>query len=780
MKEAHRIRAWLGISDDPWARIVLGPLLLACCFVAVVWHLTLSRLDQEQAADIRRATSDNLHLAVLVEQSLSQVVNRVNGYAEVALAVRNGRREFAPLLSPTIDKDGAYLKLALFGGDGGLLYSSSRQADDPELIGMAERATQGWRRLPPPGTTVIGRRLSKTSAWSIPLMTGIGGKGANPGLLVSVLDLGYFLQAVQEVKLAPGSRIEIITTDGYQVAEADGGSLSSGRDYRDSDYLKFLLGATQGSGEVDRDDDRAVYVTAYARSGSYPIVAVVGQDKREVLRDFEARRVNYLTWAWIDSVALVVGALALSILTLRKRASHLALIRSEKEVRALVKQLEGEKKQAYDLASHDHLTGLPNRLLFAELARSHIHRARRSRLRHAVMFVDLDRFKIINDMLGHRSGDFLLIEVARRFRQCVRESDVIARLGGDEFVFLINDADSVPAVEEMAKKIIATVREPFVDADGNQLQTTPSIGIALYPTDGDDIEVLLRHADEAMYAAKKAGRGTYRFHDSELNKHVLRQFDLLQGLRQAVREEQFVLHYQPIVALDDLSVVGLEALLRWKHPEFGLIYPNDFVALAESHGLMEPLGHWVIESVCDQLAAWRRSDLPLVPVTINVAGAQLENSRLADQLRIAMECRGLGSGMIEVEIAERCLVDPDALAVHALSDLAVHGIRIEVDDCGTAGADLWHLRAMPLSAIKIDRSLIREILNDGRDTNRVASLITLAHNLGLSVVAEGVEAKAQVVYLKTAGCDRAQGYYFQRPLPASEIEAVLTRRALTK
>lgn len=750
---------------------MLGPLLLACCFAAVVWNLTLSRLDQEKSAEISGAMSDDYHIAVLLEQSITQIVSRVNGYTEIALAVRKGKNDLAAYLNPTINKDNAYLKLLLFDKGGRLLYSSTRQVD-PELADIATTATQGWKKIPPPGKTVIGRGLSKTGAWSVPLLTGIGDNGTSDALLVSVLDLGYILQAVQEIKLAPSTRIEIVTTEGYQIAEADGGSLSAGRDYRGSKYLDFLLQTAQGSGEVVREGEQSAYATSYVRSGKYPLVAVVSQDMRAVLKDYETRRAQQLSWAWFVSIVLLLTTLVLRVMTLRTKASHQALIRSEAEVRALVKQLKEDKEQAYNLASHDHLTGLPNRLLFAELARSHIQRARRSRMRHAVMFVDLDRFKIINDTLGHRVGDLLLIEVARRFQQCVRGSDVIARVGGDEFVFLINDADSVSALEDMANMIIATIKEPFV-LDGHNVETTPSIGIALYPTDGDDIEELLRHADEAMYAAKKGGRGTYRFHDLELNRHVLMQFDLLQGLQTAVREGQFLLHYQPIVKLNDFSIVGLEALVRWKHPEFGLIYPNDFIALSESHGLIDSLGLWVIDSVCRQLSEWSRKDLPRVPVAINLSPIQLNNENLAKDILGAMERHGIRPDMIEIEITERCLIDPPEAVFRTLADLVAYGLKIVLDDYGTADSRISHL---PLSAIKIDRSLIREILNDSRDTNTVTSMMTVAHNLGLPVVAEGVETKAQLVYLKTVGCDRVQGYYFQRPVPAEEIEAVLFMR----
>jgi diguanylate cyclase (GGDEF)-like protein len=392
-----------------------------------------------------------------------------------------------------------------------------------------------------------------------------------------------------------------------------------------------------------------------------------------------------------------------------------------------------------------------------------------------LFFLDLDKFKLINDTLGHAVGDALLQEVARRLRAAVREYDLVARLGGDEFVVLVSEIRSEEVVAEIADKLVETLRAPYPDLLGCDVETAPSIGIALYPRDGQSITTLMTNADSAMYTAKSAGSGLYRFYDASLNAIAVRGLELLGRFRQALKENEFCLHYQPKVALQDYRVVGMEALIRWQHPEHGLIFPGEFIGLAETHDLVQPLGHWIIEAVCRQLAQWRADGLPLVPVAINVSAKQLNDERLIATVRESLQRHQLSAHWLEIEVTESCFIADLEQARQTLEKLRDEGLRIYLDDYGTGYSSLSHIKALPVYALKIDRSFVRDIRNDNSDGMIVASTVTLARNLGLKVVAEGVETREQLMHLKLMGCDEVQGFYLQRPVAAAQLVPLLQK-----
>ena len=759
--------------------LVLGPIVLSALFLAVIWHLTLTRIEGEERLAIQNTVEDNGDIASVVRGSLDQVIGKTAIYADLASALLGGERQMAAHLNPSVNGDRAYLRLAVFDDKSQLRHSSARQQSEPVLAAIAKEVSRDFRAIPPPNAVVVGRPRTDQDAWRVPLLLGIWRGNQSQGVLAAVLDLGYFLRLFQDVQLGSGGRIEIIGDDGYQLVESNGTTVSAGRDFRESGYLGFLRAANKGSGLVMREGDRSKSIVAYYRLESYPLTVIVSRDYDDVMAEYKSRREDYILWAAAISLLLIPGAIFLVWLARRQHFVHRAQIQSDGENRRLIGQLEQEKQRAYQLASHDHLTGLPNRGLFSEMANSHILQARRSRRYNAVLFVDLDRFKAINDTLGHRVGDLLLQEVANRFRSCLRESDLVARLGGDEFVILLNEVDAVDGVATMAEKLVGIISEPFIGLDGHDVEISPSIGIAIYPRDGEGIEVLLKHADAAMYLSKAAGRGTYRFYDEALNRRTLQQLELLQALRRAVREGEFVIHYQPRVATGDFSVTGLEALVRWQHPDLGLIFPNDFIPLAEENELIVPLGLWVIDAVCAQAADWRRRQVATLPVAINISAKQLCDDSLVTHVQDALQRHDIPSSLLEVEITESCLVEAPERVAAVLAQLADLGVKVSLDDYGTGFASLGYLKILPLYAIKIDRSFIREILNDSSDAIIVASTTTLAHNLNLVVIAEGVESRAQLLHVKTVGCDQVQGYYFQRPVAANEIEPILRRGKFT-
>lgn len=767
------LRLWVLQKGSGWAGLTLLSLLLVGLFLFFIWGLTITRIEHERHLAIQNTIDDNTDMAAVVKVNLEQVIGKTAIYAGLASALLSGEQAMAKHINPAMNGDSAYLRFVVFDHAGRLVHSSARRQAEPELAAFVEQATQGWRHFPPPDSVLVGRPQNANDVWRIPLLAGIQNGSEKQGVFVAVLDLGYFLQLFRDVHLGSGERIEIVGDDGYQLVESSGATLSAGRDFQGSDYLHFLREKARGAGVVLRSGDQSGSVTAYDRLEKFPLAVVVSRYHEDVLTEFKARRAEYLWAATLVSLLVLVGAVSLVRLAHRQYTVHRALVRSEGENRKLIEQLEEETKRAYQLASHDHLTALPNRMLFNELAVSHLMRARRNSRYHAVLFIDLDRFKAINDTLGHRIGDLLLKEVARRYRAYLRESDLVARFGGDEFVMLINDVETVEDVGKIAEKIVDIVSEPFLDLDGQDVEVSPSIGIALFPQDGGDIETLLKHADAAMYTAKAAGRGTYRFYDKALNKRALRQMELLQGLRRAIRDGDFVLHYQPRVATSDFSLVGLEALVRWQHPEFGLIYPNDFIALAEENDLIAPLGQWVINAACAQLVDWRLRGLPVVPVAVNISAKQFRSDSLVADICDTLLCRDIPAQLFEIEITESCLVDHPERVAAMLAELVAHGVKVSIDDYGTGFASLGYLKTLPLHAIKIDRSFIREIHNDASDAMIVSSTTILAHNLDLLVVAEGVETRDQLVHLKTIGCDQVQGFYFHRPVVAEDIEPVL-------
>jgi diguanylate cyclase (GGDEF)-like protein/PAS domain S-box-containing protein len=422
------------------------------------------------------------------------------------------------------------------------------------------------------------------------------------------------------------------------------------------------------------------------------------------------------------------------------------------------------------LAHHDTLTGLPNRFMLEGRLEQALATARRTGERLAVMFIDLDRFKVINDTLGHQTGDGLLIEVARRLRDSVRESDVVARLGGDEFVVVLTGGGAELAAAHVAAKILASVAEPCRIA-GHELTTTPSIGIAVFPGDGDSVEALMKNADVAMYHAKAQGRANYQFFAAEMTRAATERLQLENNLRTALREGQFLLHFQPQLDMSDGRVTGFEALVRWQHPGEGMISPLKFIPIAEETGLIGPLGEWILDEACRCLSAWRAQDIANVRMAINISAQQLRQKDFVARVAGILAAHGLTGEDIELEITESLAMQDPAATIDILKALRGMGVLLAVDDFGTGYSSLSYLKLLPIHRLKLDRSFVRDIESDPNDAAICAATIALAHNLGLEVVAEGIETRPQHDYLRRLGCDFGQGYLFSRPLPAAAATA---------
>ncbi|MFS2137405.1 EAL domain-containing protein [Duganella sp. Dugasp56] len=530
--------------------------------------------------------------------------------------------------------------------------------------------------------------------------------------------------------------------------------------------------------------------------------------RAETARDFHAGRVNVSEyqlvrkdgstfWARLSGrpfdLAQATGRsvwLVDDITARREAAEAVSRARDELEVRVLERTaelaganalLQGEiveRRQAearvHHMAYHDSLTGLPNRALLSDRLDRAMLAAQRSERKLAVMFIDLDRFKTINDSLGHMTGDQLLKEVASRLCRAVRASDTVARLGGDEFVVLVPGIRSADESSHVAQKIIEALSESF-PLEGRNLHITPSIGICVYPDDGADVETLMRHADAAMYHAKASGRNNYQYFKEAMNQTAAQHFELETSLRGALAMDEFELHFQPIMDIGTRRLHTMEVLLRWRRGDGQLVLPDHFIPIIEENGLIVPIGEWVIRQACRQSMEWLRAGLAPVPLAVNLSPRQFMHRGLIGSIRAILDETGIDPSLIEFEITETALMQHGEQTLDILGQINAMGIRLSIDDFGTGYSSLAYLKRFPVKKIKIDRAFIKELEESAEDRAIVAAIIALSHSLQLSVVAEGVETEGQYALLQRDGCQYAQGYLFSQPVPHATAQLLLPR-----
>ena len=446
--------------------------------------------------------------------------------------------------------------------------------------------------------------------------------------------------------------------------------------------------------------------------------------------------------------------------------------------------LEDERRAALDaatqiehLAYHDALTGLPNRQLFLDRLDVAVAGAQRSGAQLAVFFLDLDRFKLINDSLGHSVGDKLLQVVSRRMRALLRDEDTVTRIGGDEFTVLVARVEHVDDATSVARRVREAIKLPIV-IDGRELFVTASIGISVYPNDGEDAETLLRNADTAMYRAKTQGRDTLQLYAPAMNARALEQLTLENRLRRALPNGELELFYQPIVSMANRRICSMETVLRWRHPELGLLSPDSFIALCETTGLIVPIGEWALRTTCAQLARWQGSGLPTLRASVNLSVRQLQQPDFVHLVSEILLQSGIAPQTLELELTESMAMQSDFDTLAKLRELKRLGVRILIDDFGTGYSSLSALRLFPADSLKIDRSFVGGIPTDPNDAPIAAAVIALAHSLKLTVIAEGVETNEQLDFLREHQCDYWQGYLFCQPRPATSCSAILAREAL--
>lgn len=439
-----------------------------------------------------------------------------------------------------------------------------------------------------------------------------------------------------------------------------------------------------------------------------------------------------------------------------------------------ISEKKDTEKKLKNLAFYDPLTGLPNRVFFLERLNEALITSQRHRNRTALLFIDLDRFKDVNDTLGHNAGDELIIQASRRIRRCLRQSDTVARLGGDEFTVILTEISNEASIAYIAQQIIEQLCEPFM-IYGTEVYIGASVGISVYPDDSDSSETLLKNADTAMYHAKDNGRGNFQFYRDEMNARMLRRVTLERNLRHALENDEFVLHYQPRYSLPEAKIIGMEALVRWNHPKEGLVPPSEFIPLAEETNLIIPLGEWVLHTACAQAKAWEHEGLGSYRMAVNLSSRQFQQLDLIQQVRNALQHCHMDPTLLELEITESIVMKNPEEVASLLAAIRRLGVHISIDDFGTGYSSLAYLKKFPINALKIDRSFVNDLPDDNDDVAIVESIIGMTRSLGIEVVAEGVETPEQVEFLQSRGCKEVQGYYFSKPLPPKEMSELLRK-----
>jgi diguanylate cyclase (GGDEF)-like protein/PAS domain S-box-containing protein len=609
----------------------------------------------------------------------------------------------------------------------------------PELAAQCVRALGGETVQ---ASATIGARRHELHA--VPLRRG---DGRVQGAIGVCLDITERAQAEEKLRL--DATVFANTTEGVMITDAHGAILAVNAAFTEiTGYAE-----SEALGRNPRMLRSERHGTAFYRE-LWRTILEQGRWQGEVWNRRKSGEI-YPEWLSISAVRDETGEL-----------SHFVGVFSD------ISSIKFSQRQLDFLAYHDPLTGLPNRLLFNERLGHAIQRAERERRQLAVLFLDLDHFKHVNDSLGHPVGDQLLVEVARRLGASVRGEDTVARLGGDEFVVLVEDIQDAADAAVVASKLLDACRRP-VSLTGRDLYVAGSVGISLYPRDGRDAEHLVKNADAALYLAKQEGRDAFRFYTAELTQRALERVELEAELRVALAEGQFELRYQPQVCLVTGQVLAVEALLRWRHPRRGLLAPAAFLGVAEESGLILPIGAWALRAACRQMADWLAEGLALEQIAVNLSSQQIEREGLEDAVRVALADAGLSPYFLELEITEGALaLDRAEAQLRALKEL---GLRVSVDDFGTGFSSLSYLRHLPLDGLKIDRAFVGQCDHNPDNAAIIASVVALGRGLRLTVVAEGVETEAELDCLRRLGCDVAQGYLTGPPLAATEVARLLVR-----
>jgi diguanylate cyclase (GGDEF)-like protein len=756
------LRRRLHQATEPY---ILFP-AFAILVLGVLWATTLNLIHIERAGAERAAAVSSRELVETYEAQVVRALREIDQTLKVVkYAFEQGgeRGVLSDLKARTLLPPDLLFVVSITDPTGSVVASTrpSGMATvlDPAVF-QAQRQSDSLsvdRPRPHPGS----------QGWQLQFIRRLNAPdGAFAGVAVVAVDADYFVSGYETSKLGQHGVLGILGTDGVFRARRTGDIVSSGDAV---DYASTVSGADEdapGTSVTVNSWDGVRRYTSARQLYDFPLAVVVGLSEGEQMAATQRSIRVYLWWAFCGSALLVLFVAALGRTSWQLAQSRLR---------------EGEEKLAHAerieyLAYHDGLTALPNRSLFSKLLIQSISQARRYGRRLAVLFLDLDRFKYINDTLGHEAGDQLLQEVARRLKACLRDTDTVARLGGDEFVVLLPELPEEKDVTAVAQKILSGIAKPFVLL-GQEFRVTTSIGISTYPGDGLDEQTLMKDADIAMYRAKEEGKNQFQFYSEDLNMQSLERLALESSLRYALERNEFQLYYQAKRDMRSGQITGMEALLRWQHPDIGTVAPMKFIPLAEETGLIVPIGKWVLRTACLQNVAWQKQGLPRLSMAVNLTARQFSDEALLSDLVSILEATGMEARLLELEITESLLMHDVERAVRVLTALKSMGVRIAIDDFGIGYVSLSALKQFPVDTIKIDRSFIRDVASVANDKDLTEAIIAMGRTLSLTVVAQGVETRAQVDFLRAHACDELQGFYFNRPVPADQFANLLRANA---
>ncbi|MFY0731659.1 putative bifunctional diguanylate cyclase/phosphodiesterase [Pseudomonas sp. NFX15] len=745
-------------------------LLMALCTATLgfLWALHFQQETTSRREALAAKATEHLNLANLAAENLRQLVDRAQAVGKVTRGDIENLGQQNHGLVRMLAEDPVFKRMSLYDSEGRLLSAShaeeAQQLPKEWLAQLNAHAGQyGLKAFLPGVPNAPGSRLLPN--WRLPFLLPLvdAATGKMDSILVVQLDVGYLATLFEHIELGQSGMVRLLDNDGRERLRIS----SSGVVVSGAPLTPELPAIGDLAGKVTQYVAGEPFQSLYLRVPQRGFSVMVSQANDEIL---QSSRLTYKHQLWLNvcMTLLILGSLIWTLRVLRKRQEAFnALEQAQLVNQQLIGRLEEEHRRSSHAAATDHLSGLHNRRQFLEVAAHTLSRQRGKRQLMAILFIDMDRFKSINDSLGHKVGDLLLQAVAGRIQRLLEPGDEAARFGGDEFVVLLAGERTEDQIDAWARALVQKLSAVY-SLHPHELRTSPSVGVSLCPRDGQNIDELIRNADAAMYSAKRAGRGQYRYFDPSLNVADIEEFTLEQAFGGALSERQFILHYQPQIRLDSMLVDGYEALVRWEHPEFGLLYPDRFISLSERSGFIVALGWEVLRLACESLAQWHAQGRQIA-LSINVSTIQLRQADFSTRVLDELQRYAIEPQYLELEITETTVLDHQGQAIEHLQRLRRAGLHISLDDFGKGYAGFAHLQSLPLTKLKIDRTLIAPLSNSPDDSPIVSSTIILAKRLGLEVVAEGVETREQVVCLKLAGCDVAQGYHFSRPLSSAQL-----------
>jgi diguanylate cyclase (GGDEF)-like protein len=747
-------------------RLIEPPVLsvvMAVLFLTVIWVLTFNLIARERASTDRTAAAMAMDVADTYEAQVVRALREIDHTLKMVryqLDDKPAQEILEDLRSQELLPPGIIFTVSIIDARGEILDSTNRSSI-PENVATMDF----FKHAKEEEDVVIGRPQPglEPDEWWLTFSRRFGEAGQRfAGIVAVSVHAGYFVSGYDSDALGEHGVLGLVGTDGVFRVRRTGKDISAGTTIN---YNALVQEGTtaDASAEVTVNcwDDTRRYTIA-RKLYEFPLAIVVGLSEAEQLAPAHRIERSYIWRAGMASILVVAIAALLGRLSWQLQKSRTRVMEERAE----------HARNVEHLAYHDNLTGLPNRALFSRLLYHQMQHARRYEKRLALMFLDLDRFKAINDSLGHEAGDELLKKMGRRLRESLRESDIIARLGGDEFIMLLPEITEETQVTTVAGKILAAVARPFTLAE-QEFRITISIGIAMFPADGEDEQTLMKSADIAMYHAKKGGKNSFWFYSEKLNTDSLERLTLESSLRKALENNEFRLFYQSKQDMTTGRITGIEALLRWQHPDLGLIPPMQFIPLAEENGLIVPIGRWVFKTACRQNLAWQNQGFPKLSMAVNISKRQFFDEDFLKDVGDALQESGMAPELLELEITEAILMHDMDWTIRILKDLKQMGMRVAIDDFGTGYSSLSKLKEFPLDTLKIDGSFIQNMIPNTEIKSLTTALIDLGKSLGFTVVAEGVESKEQADLLRTYSCDQFQGFYINKPMPPEEFASAV-------